>query len=103
MSKHTYQHHSRMGLSVLTLAILQASVAHAHETSTSHVAIDDQNIAHVVVNASLQNDPTTPSIANDADLGAKNLELQQSKTSDTATALTALTGMNVQSAGRIGR
>lgn len=101
MSKHTYQHHSRMGLSVLTLAILQASVAHAHEASTSHVAIDDQNIAHVVVNASLQNDPTTPSIANDADLGAKNLELQQSKTSDTATALTALTGMNVQSAGRV--
>ena len=89
-----------MALSVLTLAMLQISLAHADEAKQP-IAIDSNNIAHVVVSANRLTDPTTPSTATSTTLTQQSLNLEQSKTSDTATALTALSGVNVQTAGGV--
>ena len=91
-----------MSLSVLTLAILQISNAQAAAStnSTEQIAIDSNHMAHVVVNASLDTDPTTAPVTAQS-LPSKVLDLQQAKTSDTATALTHIAGVNVQTAGGI--
>lgn len=91
-----------MTLSVLTLAMLQVSMSHAQDnpSGTQQIAIDRNQIAHVVVSASQQNDPTAP-LAASGSLSATSLDLAKTKSSDSASILTALTGVNVQSAGGI--
>ena len=102
MAKPVQSTQPLMSLSVLTLAIWQVSTAQAAApiTATEQIAMDSNNVAHVVVNASLDSDPTAATVT-DKPLPSKVLDLQQAKTSDTANALTELAGVNVQTAGGI--
>ena len=100
----TSRKHPNLALSVLTLAMLQVSLAQAQtatQPNSEQIAVDNNNIAHVVVTADTLTDPTMPTTAADSTLTAKDLGLQQSKTSDTATALTLLSGVNTQTAGGV--
>lgn len=68
-----------MTLSVLTLAMLQVSMSHAQDnpSGTQQIAIDHNQIAHVVVSASQQNDPTA--LAAGGSLSATSLDLAKQK------------------------
>ena len=65
------------------------------------IAVDTDNVAHVVVKATTLTDPTTPAVGSSDNLNRTELDLQQAKTSDSAAALTSLTGVNTQTAGGI--
>jgi iron complex outermembrane receptor protein len=104
-SKNTWK------LRVLTLAIVQVSLTYAVSVQAADVqtdmqnaqsiAVDTDNVAHVVVKATTLTDPTTPAAGSSDNLNRTELDLQQAKTSDSAAALTSLTGVNTQTAGGI--
>ena len=84
-------------LSLLTLAMLQVSQAFA--TPNDQIALDGNNVAHVVVSDSY-NDPSTAT-ASASSVSQKALNFGKSQSSDTTTLLGNVTGMNAQTAGGI--
>lgn len=90
-------------LSVLTLALFQISSAYAVDNTaqTDHAHTSDMphvQLPAIAVQASVSNDRT---LGTAATFNHRDIDGQQAATSDTATILTKIPGLNVQSAGGI--